>query len=100
MPDPQARPTRREIEVHLDGWLAQFGARGRQELTAETVDGLLDELERRFPRLRFRLRDETGQLRRYVRVFVNGEDVSQTSGLATALAGGETIDILHSVAGG
>jgi len=61
---------------------------------------MLDVLEGRYPRLRFKLRDETGQLRRYVRVFVDGEDVSGTTGVATSLTGARTIDVLHSIAGG
>jgi sulfur-carrier protein len=88
------------LEVHLDSWLREFGPRGKEQLTADSVEHLLDELEGRYPRLRFKLRDETGQLRRYVRVFVDGEDVSGTTGVSTALAGARTIDILHSVAGG
>jgi sulfur-carrier protein len=88
------------LDVHLDGWLRQFGPRGKETVSADSVEHLLDELEGRYPRLRFKLRDETGQLRRYVRVFVDGEDVSRTTGTATRLSGAETIDILHSIAGG
>lgn len=88
------------LEVHLDSWLREFGPKGKESVAAVSVDGVIDVLEQRYPRLRFKLRDETGQLRRYVRVFVNGEDVSGTTGLATTLGGAETIDILHSIAGG
>ena len=88
------------IEVHLDSWLREFGARGSERVEAESVSRLLDILEGRYPRLRFKLRDETGSLRRYVRVFVDGEDISGTTGVATSLAGVRTIDILHSIAGG
>ncbi len=88
------------VAVHLDSWLREFGPRGRETVEATSVSQLLDVLEGRYPRLRFKLRDETGRLRRYVRVFVDGEDVSGTTGLATPLGGGQTIDILHSIAGG
>ena len=88
------------IEVHLDSWLREFGPRGSERLDAETVAGLLDVLEGKYPRLRFKLRDETGSLRRYVRGFVDGDDVSGTTGVATPLRGVRTIDILHSIAGG
>jgi len=88
------------LDVHLDSWLREFGPRGRETIDAGSVDELLDALEARYPRLRFRLRDETGQLRRYVRVFVDGEDVSGTTGLTTSLAGARSVDILHSIAGG
>ncbi len=88
------------IEVHLDSWLREFGPRGTEQMDADSVGNLLELLEKRYPRLRFKLRDETGQLRRYVRVFVDGEDVSGTTGVATVLARARTIDILHSIAGG
>jgi sulfur-carrier protein len=87
-------------EVRVDRWLRGYGPRGPEQLDADTLEHLLDALEGRYPRLRFKLRDETGQLRRYVRVFVDGEDVSGTTGLTTALNGARTIDILHSIAGG
>jgi len=93
-------PSPSSIDVHLDSWLREFGPRGHETIEAESVERLLDVLEERYPRLRFKVRDETGHLRRYVRVFVDGEDVSGTTGVATPLAGARTIDILHSIAGG
>lgn len=94
---PSRRPT---LEVHLDSWLREFGPHGTEQVQADSVEHLLDVLDERYPRLRFKLRDETGQLRRYVRVFVDGDDVSGTTGVTTPLAGARTIDILHSIAGG
>ncbi len=88
------------LEVHLDSWLREFGPRGTLKVEANSVENLLEKLEGLYPRLRFKLRDETGQLRRYVRVFVDGQDVSGTTGVATKLSGARTIDILHSIAGG
>jgi molybdopterin converting factor small subunit len=87
-------------EVHLDSWLREFGPKGKEKVTADSVARMIDELEARYPRLRFKIRDESGQLRQYVRVFVDGEDVSATTGVATSLAGARSIDILHSIAGG
>jgi sulfur-carrier protein len=87
-------------EVHLDAMLREFTPRTRFESSAPTVDALLDELEREAPRLRHKLRDETGALRRYVRVFVDGEDVSRSPGLRVPITGARTVDILHSIAGG
>jgi len=87
-------------EVHLDAMLREFASRRHLQTGATTIGGLLDELEQEFPRLRFKLRDETGVLRRYVRVFVDGEDVSGGSGLATPIGAARTVDILHSIAGG
>ena len=88
------------IEVHLDSWLREFGPHGREKLTADSVEHLIDALEAKYPRLRFKLRDETGELRRYVRVFVDGEDISGTTGVRTPLSSAREVDILHSIAGG
>jgi sulfur-carrier protein len=88
------------LEVRLDVWLRQFGAPTNERLDATSVEQMLDVLEQRYPRLRFRLRDETGKLRRYVRVFVDGEDVSVSTGVTTPLSDAQTVDILHSIAGG
>ena len=87
-------------EVHLDAMLREFAPRRQVRSDAGTVGALLDELEREFPRLRHKLRDETGALRRYVRVFVDGEDVSVGPGVAASLSGAKVVDILHSIAGG
>lgn len=99
-PDACTPPRMATVEVRLDSWLREFGPRGRERLEADSVEHLLDALEQKYPRLRFKLRDETGQLRRYVRVFVDGEDVSGTTGASTPLGDARTIDILHSIAGG
>jgi len=88
------------VEVRLDGWLREFGPRSTERVEAGSVEGLIEVLEGRYPRLQFKLRDESGQLRRYVRVFVDGEDVSGTTGVATPLANVTTVDIIHSIAGG
>jgi len=87
-------------EVRLDGMLREFVTTSRLRSEAPTVGALLDELERTFPRLRSKLRDETGSLRRYVRVYVDGQTLAPGSALATSLTGARTVDILHSIAGG
>ncbi|MDE1821799.1 MAG: MoaD/ThiS family protein [Euryarchaeota archaeon] len=88
------------LEVRLDAWMRELGVRDVERLDASNVKELLDELERRYPRLRLKLRDETGGLRRYVRVFVDGEDAGRGDGTAVPLSGVHTVDILHSIAGG
>jgi molybdopterin synthase sulfur carrier subunit len=65
-----------------------------------TLAELIDVLERDYPGLKERLCDETGELRRFVNVYVNGEDVRFLSGLATSLAPGTEVSIVPAVAGG
>jgi molybdopterin synthase sulfur carrier subunit len=66
----------------------------------ETLIECIDGLETRYPGLKERLCDETGDLRRFVNVYVNGEDVRFLSGLATRIESGAEVSIVPAVAGG
>ncbi len=57
-------------------------------------------LEAAFPGMRERMLDDGGQLRRFVNVYVNGDDVRFMDGLATALKDGDEVSIVPAVAGG
>ena len=65
-----------------------------------TVAGLLDAVAREHPVLVRRIRDETGALRRFVNVYVDGEDVRHLDGLGTPVPRGGVVDVLPSIAGG
>src|SRR3981081_1202280 len=73
---------------------------GAAELSSEaaTVSSLIEELERRYPAIRGRLRDESGALRRFVNLYVNGEDVRFLTGLDTNLKSGDELSIAPAVA--
>ena len=64
-----------------------------------SVEGVMDELLRRFPDLAERL-VESGSVRPYVAVMVNGRDIRHTGGLETPLDPDAEIDIFPPVAGG
>ncbi|MDV7083801.1 MoaD/ThiS family protein [Rhodococcus sp. IEGM 248] len=68
--------------------------------TASTLSHVLDVLAGEFPILGRRIRDETGALRRYVNVYVDGEDVRLLGGVGTEVTPGQELQILQSVAGG
>jgi len=65
-----------------------------------TLGELVQHLEAEFPGMRDRLCDDTGSLRRFVNVYVNGEDVRFLSGLDSALSEGDEVSIVPAVAGG
>ena len=69
-------------------------------LDAPTVAVAIGELESRYPAIRGRLRDESGALRRFVNLYVNGEDVRFLTGLQTTLNNGDELSIVPAVAGG
>jgi molybdopterin synthase sulfur carrier subunit len=65
-----------------------------------SVAEALSQLEARFPDLTKRLRDEDGELRRFVNLYVNGEDIRFLAGLQTSLETGDEMSIIPAVAGG
>jgi molybdopterin synthase sulfur carrier subunit len=75
---------------------------GEAELSSEASDvhSLIEELESRYPAIKGRLRDEAGELRRFVNLYVNGEDVRFLTGLQTSLKSGDELSIVPAVAGG
>ena len=64
------------------------------------LNSLIQDLESRHPGLRERLLDDSGQLRRFVNVYVNDEDVRFLNGLGTPLPEGAQVSIIPAVAGG
>ncbi len=68
--------------------------------TASQVADCLDALEREYPGLRERVCDERGEIRRFVNIYVNGEDIRFLQGLATPLKAGDEVSIVPAVAGG
>jgi molybdopterin synthase sulfur carrier subunit len=65
-----------------------------------TLGLLVSQLESAHPGIRERLMDETGQIRRFVNIYVNGDDVRFMDGLGTALKDGDEVSIVPAVAGG
>jgi len=65
-----------------------------------TLGAIINGLESDFPGIKERICDDTGEIRRFVNIYVNGEDVRFLDGLATELKGGEEISIVPAVAGG
>lgn len=65
-----------------------------------TIAEVVDDLERQYPGIGGRILDDSGELRRFVNVYVNDEDVRFLSGLHTAVADGDTVTVLPAVAGG
>lgn len=70
------------------------------EAAGDTLQHLVLDLERQFPGIGERIVDEDGEIRRFVNLFVNGEDVRFLDGLHTALSQGDEVSIVPAVAGG
>ncbi len=76
--------------------------KGSAEVQAkgDTVDDLIQDLERQFSGLRERLLDDKGELRRFINIYVNEEDVRFLEGKMTALKDGDAVSIVPAIAGG
>jgi molybdopterin synthase sulfur carrier subunit len=70
------------------------------KVAGDDLAGCLAALEAQFPALRPRLRDDEGSLRRFVNLYVNGEDIRFLQGLETPLQAGDEVSIIPAVAGG
>jgi molybdopterin synthase sulfur carrier subunit len=65
-----------------------------------TVSALIDDLETKYPGFRDRLCDDDGSLKRFINLYVNGEDIRYASGLETSLNDGDEVSIIPAVSGG
>ncbi len=70
------------------------------EIEGKTVQDLLANLEKSYPGLKDRICDESGQIRRFVNVFVNGEDIRFKDGPNTSVQDGAEVSIIPAIAGG
>jgi sulfur-carrier protein len=68
--------------------------------SGSTVASLLDDLEAQHPGLKERICESDGQIRRFVNVFVNGENVRDRDGAETAVKAGDEVGIIPAMAGG
>ena len=76
--------------------------KGNAEIQAkgDTVDSLVADLERQFPGLKERLLDEAGELRRFINIYVNQEDIRFLQAQRTTLKDGDEVSIVPAIAGG
>ena len=70
------------------------------EVEPTTVGAAIDELEGKFPGIKERLVDEDGEVRRFVNVYVNQEDIRFLENQATLLKDGDDVSIIPAIAGG
>ena len=85
IPTPLRRVTNGQDKVNVEGG---------------TLSEVVGARENEFPGIRERLCDDTGALRNFVNVYVNGEDVRFLDGLDTSTSEGDEISIVPAVAGG
>ncbi len=70
------------------------------EVDSGSLNGVIDAMNEQFPGIRDRICDDQGELRNFVNVYINGEDVRFLQGLETATSTGDEISVVPAVAGG
>ena len=70
------------------------------EVDAATVRDILDRLDERYPGFRARVCEESGELRRFINIYVDGEDVRFLNNLATTVPERAEVSIVPAIAGG
>jgi molybdopterin converting factor small subunit len=85
------------MKVLVPGALRSYTDELQVQADGDTLDALFDDLDRRYPGLRFRVVDEQGQLRPNMRLFVNGRGVRD---LGSALQPDDFVAVVLALSGG
>ena len=89
------------ITVLIPTPLRRFtGGEAKVVVAGSSVAEVLHALEADHPGIGERLQDDSGQLRRFVNVFVNGQNVRDGDGVETRLSAGDEVGIIPAMAGG
>ncbi len=70
------------------------------EVEASTIGGAIEALQARFPGIKERLVDEAGEVRRFVNVYINEEDIRFLQNQDSPLKDGDEVSIIPAIAGG
>lgn len=89
------------VQVRIPTPLRRFTA-GAEEVggNGDTVGAVVDNLEDQFPGIKERLCDEEGRVRRFVNIYVNGDDIRFLTNLETVVKEGDELSIVPAIAGG
>ena len=89
------------VTIHLSAGMSRLaGVPGTLTLEGDTVGQALARLTALYPAMHAQVFAGDGSLRRFIKVFVNGEDVRLLQGLTTPLRDGDEMTLLTATAGG
>jgi sulfur-carrier protein len=70
------------------------------QATGPTIQDIIEDLEKQYPGLKERICDERGELRRFVNVYLNDEDIRFAKGKSTPVKDGDEVSVIPAIAGG
>ena len=85
IPSPLRKYTHSQSKVQADG---------------ATINEVIEDLEAQYPGVKSRLCDDSGQIKRYVNVFVNGDEIRTLQGADSSVGENDEISIVPAMAGG
>lgn len=90
-----------KVKVRIPAPLQKI-TQNKQEVSAEAenIKGLIWDLEKQFPGIKYRLLDENGRIRRFINFYVNDEDIRFLKQDETPLSDGNEVSIIPAIAGG
>jgi sulfur-carrier protein len=89
------------IQVRIPTPLRRFtGGAEEVGVNGSTVAHVVDDLERQFPGIKERLCDADGRVRRFVNIYLNGDDIRFLNNLETDVKDGDELSIVPAIAGG
>ena len=89
------------VEVKIPSPLRSLvGGKDVIQSRGDTVEEVIQEVIAAFPQLRERLCDEKGDVRRFINIFLNGEDIRFLKNLETPVHDGDSLSIIPAIAGG
>jgi molybdopterin synthase sulfur carrier subunit len=89
------------IQVRIPTPLRRFtGGAEEVGVNGSTVGNVVDDLERQFPGIKERLCDGDGRVRRFVNIYLNGDDIRFLNNLETDVKDGDELSIVPAIAGG
>ena len=89
------------VKVRIPTPLRRFTG-GSEEVSVDgtTIGTVVDNLETRYPGIKERLCDDQGRVRRFVNLYVNGDDIRFLNSLDTSVKDGDEVSIVPAIAGG
>ncbi len=76
------------------------GDKGEIEAKGSNISELIEDINNKHPGIKERIYDDTGEIRRFINIYVNEEDIRFIDGNKTAVRDGDEVSIIPAIAGG
>jgi molybdopterin synthase sulfur carrier subunit len=89
------------VKVKIPGPLRKLvGGKDEIEVEAKTIKEVIEKLGEINPEIKSRILDENGEVRRFINIYLNNEDIRFLKGINTDIKNGDEISIIPAIAGG